>query len=139
MVLTVFAIENAKPREKSYKLSDGNGLALLVEANGSKLWRFRYRFGGKENMLTFGAFPEVTLAQGRSIASAWLSNNQTNSAASSCSPATSFTGQFKTLPGRRRAVSSSEAICNQGGGARQNPSLCKIDTGNAGRDIAPLN
>lgn len=65
MVLTVFAIEKAKPREKPYKLSDGNGLALLVQPNGSKLWRFRYRFGGKENMLTFGPFPAVTLASAR--------------------------------------------------------------------------
>lgn len=65
MVLTVFAIEKAKPREKPYKLSDGGGLSLLVEPNGSKLWRFRYRFGGKENMLAFGPFPAVTLASAR--------------------------------------------------------------------------
>lgn len=65
MVLTVFAIEKAKPREKPYKLSDGGGLSLLVEPNGSKLWRFRYRFGGKENMLAFGPFPAVTLGSAR--------------------------------------------------------------------------
>lgn len=65
MALTLFSIEKAKPGEKSYKLSDGNGLALLIEPSGSKLWRFRYRFGGKENMLTFGAFPEVSLASAR--------------------------------------------------------------------------
>jgi integrase len=65
MALTLFALHNAKPRETPYKLSDGNGLHLLVQPNGSKLWRFRYRFGGKENMLTFGAFPEVMLAEAR--------------------------------------------------------------------------
>lgn len=65
MVLTLFAIQNAKPKEKSYRLSDGNGLSLLVEPNSSKLWRFRYSFGGKENMLTLGAFPEVSLATAR--------------------------------------------------------------------------
>jgi hypothetical protein len=65
MVLTVFAIDKAKPTNKPYKLSDGQGLALLVEPNGSKLWRFRYRFAGKENMLTFGAYPEVSLADAR--------------------------------------------------------------------------
>jgi hypothetical protein len=64
-MLTVFAIENAKPREKVYRVSDGNVLALQVETNGSKLWRFRYRFGGKENMLTFGPFPQVGLAAAR--------------------------------------------------------------------------
>jgi hypothetical protein len=57
MSLTSFSVQNAKPREKLYKLSDGNGLSLFVGPNGSKLWRFRYRFGGKENMLTLGASP----------------------------------------------------------------------------------
>lgn len=65
MVLTLFAIQNAKPKEKSYRLSDGNGLSLLIEPNGSKHWRFRYHFGGKENMLTLGAFPDVSLASAR--------------------------------------------------------------------------
>ena len=44
MLLTQFAIKNAQPREKPYKLRDGNGLHLLVSPNGSKLWRLRYRF-----------------------------------------------------------------------------------------------
>lgn len=65
MALSLFALQNAKPRETPYKLSDGHGLHLLVQPNGSKLWRFRYRFGGKENMLTFGPFPEVMLAEAR--------------------------------------------------------------------------
>jgi len=63
--LTLFAIQNAKAREKPYKLSDGNGLHLLVNPNGSKLWRLRYRFGGKQNMIGLGAFPEVSLASAR--------------------------------------------------------------------------
>lgn len=65
MVLTVFQIDKAKPTDKPYKLSDGRGLALLVEPNGSKLWRFRYRFAGKENMLTLGPYPDVSLAEAR--------------------------------------------------------------------------
>lgn len=65
MALTLFAIQNAKAREKPYKLSDGNGLHLLVNPNGSKLWRLRYRFGGKQNMIGLGAFPEVSLASAR--------------------------------------------------------------------------
>lgn len=64
-MLTQLAISNAKPKAKPYKLSDGGGLSLLVEKTGSRLWRFRYVFGGKEKMLSFGAFPEVTLAQAR--------------------------------------------------------------------------
>jgi integrase len=65
MGLTSLAVQNAKPNEKSYKLSDGSGLSLLVQPNGSKLWRFRYHFAGKENMLALGSFPEVSLASAR--------------------------------------------------------------------------
>ncbi|ABE61190.1 phage integrase [Nitrobacter hamburgensis X14] len=64
-MLTQLAITAAKPKAKPYKLSDGAGLSLLVETGGGKLWRFRYHFGGKEKMLSFGAYPEVTLAQAR--------------------------------------------------------------------------
>lgn len=64
-MLTQLAIQAAKPREKSYKLSDGNGLHLLIETNGSKLWRFRYQFGGKEKMLSLGSFPDVGVAHAR--------------------------------------------------------------------------
>jgi integrase len=64
-MLTVFAIEKARQRDKPYKLSDGNGLHLLVESNGSKLWRFRYRFDRKEKMMSLGSFPEVSLASAR--------------------------------------------------------------------------
>ena len=54
--LTDTAIRNAKPRAKPFKLSDGAGLHLLVSPNGSKLWRFRYRFNGTESMLGLGAY-----------------------------------------------------------------------------------
>jgi hypothetical protein len=49
--LTETAICNAKPKPKEFKLSDGAGLHLLIKPNGSKLWRFRYRLDGAENML----------------------------------------------------------------------------------------
>lgn len=65
MPLTQFTIINAKPSEKDYKLSDGEGLHLLVQRNGSKLWRFRYTFCGRENMLTFGSFPATSLSSAR--------------------------------------------------------------------------
>jgi hypothetical protein len=58
-------IDGAKPKAKPYKLSDGNGLHLLVNPNGSKLWRLRYRFAGKQLMLSLGAYPEVSLATAR--------------------------------------------------------------------------
>ncbi len=64
-MLTETKIKAAKPRDKAYKLTDGGGLTMLVTATGSKLWRFRYRFRGVENMLSLGAFPEVGLALAR--------------------------------------------------------------------------
>lgn len=65
MSLTDTGVRSAKPRQKRYKVSDGRGLYLLIEANGSKLWRFKYRFAGKEKKLALGAYPEVTLAMAR--------------------------------------------------------------------------
>ena len=59
--LTLPAVKNAKPG----KHADGNGLTLLVTTTGAKLWRFRYRYGGKENMLSLGQFPEVSIAEAR--------------------------------------------------------------------------
>jgi hypothetical protein len=64
-MLTQFVLTNAKPKAKPYKLTDGGGLHLLVQPSGSKLWRFRYRFNGKENMLAFGSYPEVPLLDAR--------------------------------------------------------------------------
>jgi integrase len=64
-MLTQYTVQNTKPREKPYKLSDGNGLHLLVQTNGSRLWLFRYRFGGKEKMLSFGGYPDVPIAAAR--------------------------------------------------------------------------
>lgn len=57
--LTDPAIRNAKPREAVYNLPDGGGLGLEVQPSGAKWWRLRYRFGGKEKMLSLGTHPEV--------------------------------------------------------------------------------
>lgn len=53
------AIQAAKARERPYKLADGGGLTLLVKPNGSKLWRFRYRYDGREKMLGLGSYPDT--------------------------------------------------------------------------------
>lgn len=63
--LSVATINNAKPASKPYKMADGGGLTLLIKPNGAKYWRFRFRFGGKENTLGFGVFPDVPLAEAR--------------------------------------------------------------------------
>ncbi|HEN3634839.1 TPA: integrase arm-type DNA-binding domain-containing protein [Yersinia enterocolitica] len=65
MALSDVKVRTAKPEEKAYKLTDGDGMVLLVHPNGSKYWRLRYRFGGKEKMLALGKYPEVSLADAR--------------------------------------------------------------------------
>lgn len=64
-MLTDSQIRSAKPREKSYKISDALGLYLLVSSSGAKLWYFRYRLNGKENRLAFGPWPQTSLAEAR--------------------------------------------------------------------------
>jgi integrase len=56
---------NAKPRARPYKISDGEGLFLVVMPSGSKYWRLRYFFAGKEKLLALGVYPEVALADAR--------------------------------------------------------------------------
>lgn len=65
MALSDVKVRTAKPEDKAYKLTDGDGMVLLVHPNGSKYWRLRYRFDGKEKMLALGIYPEVTLADAR--------------------------------------------------------------------------
>lgn len=65
MALTVVQVKNAKPREKAYKMADERGLYLLINPNGSKLWKLKYRFTGIEKKLSLGKFPDVTLSDAR--------------------------------------------------------------------------
>lgn len=65
MSLTHFDIQNAKPADKPFKMSDAGGLYLIVQPNGSKLWRMKYRFLGTERSLSFGVYPIVSLANAR--------------------------------------------------------------------------
>lgn len=65
MTLTDAACRNTKPEARPRKLSDGGGLYLLVQPNGSKLWRLDYRFEGKRKTLAFGAYPGVKLVDAR--------------------------------------------------------------------------
>ncbi len=63
--LTDSAIKTAKPTDKPYKLTDGQGLYLEVMPTGSKLWRLKYRYADKEKRLAFGIYPAVSLQQAR--------------------------------------------------------------------------
>jgi len=59
------SIRTAKPAAKPYKIGCSHGLFLLINPSGSKLWRFKYRFDGREKALTFGAYPLVALLDAR--------------------------------------------------------------------------
>ncbi|AZO16564.1 DUF4102 domain-containing protein [Mesorhizobium sp. M2A.F.Ca.ET.043.05.1.1] len=65
MSLSDFACKNAKPKDKPYRLADGDGLYLVVQKGGSKLWQLRYRYLQKENILSFGKYPLVSLLDAR--------------------------------------------------------------------------
>jgi len=65
MSLTVSALNAAKPAAKPYKLFDGKGLYLSVQPTGTKIWRLKYRFDGKEKKLALGAYPEIGLKDAR--------------------------------------------------------------------------
>lgn len=65
MPLNARQVETAKPRDKAYKLADGGGLYLQVNPNGSKYWRMKYRFAGKEKKLSFGTYPDISPADAR--------------------------------------------------------------------------
>lgn len=65
MALTDVKVKGAKPQEKDYKLADSGGLYLLVKPTGGKYWRMKYRHSGKEKLLTFGVYPDISLADAR--------------------------------------------------------------------------
>ena len=64
-MLTDTEIRGLRPREKPYKKTDGRGLYLLVNPSGSRWWRFRYRYGGREKLLSLGTYPDTTLKLAR--------------------------------------------------------------------------
>lgn len=66
MKLNARQVETAKPKDKPYKMADGGGLYLLVNPNGARYWRLKYRVNGKEKLLALGVYPAVTLADARS-------------------------------------------------------------------------
>jgi integrase len=65
MLLTNTKVLAAKPRSNPYKLFDEKGLYLLIQPSGSRYWRMKYYFGGKEKGLALGVFPEVSLKAAR--------------------------------------------------------------------------
>lgn len=64
-MLTIKAIDSAKPKDKPYKLPDFEGLYLYVTPSGTKSWRYDYRFNGKRKTLTIGKYPYISLSDAR--------------------------------------------------------------------------
>jgi hypothetical protein len=63
--LAAVTVKQSKPKGKPYKLSDGGGLYLLVNPNGSRYWRWKYRIHKREKVLALGVYPNVSLANAR--------------------------------------------------------------------------
>lgn len=61
-------IKHSKPKDKPYKLTDGNGLYLHITPAGGKLWRLKYRIDGKEKTLSIGKYPHLSLVEAREAA-----------------------------------------------------------------------
>jgi len=66
-MLTRTALAALKPREKDYPKADAHGLCIVVQPNGRKIWRYRYRFAGKARTLTLGDWPHVSLEEARRL------------------------------------------------------------------------
>lgn len=65
MSLTDTKIKSLKPSDKQYRVRDSGGLFIQINTNGSKLWRYRYIFAGKEKMISLGSYPEISLLDAR--------------------------------------------------------------------------
>jgi integrase len=66
-MLTTSKINSLKPKEKPYKVSDAHGLHIFIRPSGTKTWRQKYRYNGKEKLLTHGKYPFTTLAEARKL------------------------------------------------------------------------
>jgi hypothetical protein len=65
MALDALTVKASKPKEKRYRLYDANSLYLEITPKGGKLWRLKYRYAGKEKLLSLGAFPNISLKNAR--------------------------------------------------------------------------
>lgn len=65
MPLNTASIQALEPKASSYKATDGKGLYLLIQPNGARYWRFRFRWAGKQNTMSCGVYPEIGLEEAR--------------------------------------------------------------------------
>ena len=81
MALTDTEIRKAKAKSKTYRMSDGGGLYLFLPPSGGKLWRWKYRFEGREKLMSFGSYPDTSLSVARDPVAASASFQSTHSIA----------------------------------------------------------
>jgi len=67
MALTDIKVRTTKPSDKPFKFTDGQGMHLLINPNGSKYWRLQYRFDGKQKVIALGVYPMVFLIEGSCV------------------------------------------------------------------------
>ena len=67
MPLSDAKVRTLGPKDRPYKVADFEGLFVLVKPTGSRLWQMKYRVAGKEKLLSFGAYPAVSLARARQL------------------------------------------------------------------------
>lgn len=65
--LTAKEIQSAKPRDKAYQLQDGRGLFLVISPTGGKSWRLKYQFNNKEQRISLGVYPALSLLEARKL------------------------------------------------------------------------
>ena len=65
MLLTDEIIKSSLPKEKSYKLTDGDGLFIQIHPNGSKYWQYNYRYGHRQRTASYGVYPKTSLNEAR--------------------------------------------------------------------------
>ncbi|MFZ5795319.1 MAG: tyrosine-type recombinase/integrase [Pseudomonadota bacterium] len=107
MALKELEVRYATKRQKDYKLADGEGLYLLVRPNGSKLWRMKYRFDGKEKLLSLGRYPDLSLAEARlrrAEAKVALGQGRDPGARAASAPITTFEAAARAWHENREAV-----------------------------------
>jgi integrase len=106
MALSDTAVKNVKPSGKTLKMFDGGGLYLEVTPKGSKRWRFKYRFQGKEKLLSLGVYPDIKLktARGRR-------DDLRAQLAEGLDP--SFQRKMKKIEGQERAANTFEIVARE--------------------------
>jgi len=140
--LTDLLISEIKPQNKQLKLFDGGGLFLLINPNGTKWWRFKYHFGRKEKLLSFGTYPDVSLSEARALgdnASQLLSRGLDPSAVrkeeKAREKAKPLGGQSLTLPSVRILMDGVIEIWKGHNVMRLDPDEAKFITGMLGKIV----